>query len=91
MVSLPVALGGKCHAVVRVLGGSEIDGSILADLKQSVGGALDDGVLAGILITVREPSSEMLSEAESVGEGEAWRTRLPEDRHSVVARAVRTD
>ena len=70
VTSLPVALGGKCHAVVRVVGGSAIDGSVLADLKRTVDGALDDDVLAGILVTAHEPSSEMLKEARLVGEAE---------------------
>ncbi len=70
VVSLPVALGGKCHAVVRVVGGSAIDGSVLGDLRRTVDRALDDGVVAGILVTAHEPSGEMLGEVESVGEAE---------------------
>ena len=67
VVSLPVALGGKCHAVVRVVGGNAIDGSVLADMKRTVDRASDDDVLAGILVTAHEPRGEMPSEVESVG------------------------
>lgn len=70
VISLPVALGGKCHAVVRVLGGSAIEESALADLKQTVGRAIDDDVVAGILVTAHGPSGGMLSEAKSAGEVE---------------------
>ena len=66
----PPLLGGNCHAIVRVLGGSAIEGSVLVDLKLTADRALDDGVVAGILVTAREPSDEMLREARSVGEAE---------------------
>ncbi len=70
VVSLLAALGGNCHAIVRVLGVSAIDGSVLVDLKLTADRALDDGVVAAILVTAREPSDEMLGEAGSVGETE---------------------
>ncbi len=70
VVSFSSALGGICHAVVRVLGGNAINGSILTDLKRTVDRALDDDVVAGILVTAHEPSGEMLSSAGSVGESE---------------------
>jgi len=70
VVSLPATLSGNCHAIVRVVGGTEIDGSILVDLKRTVDRALDDDVLAGILLTAHEPSDGMLREAGSVDEME---------------------
>lgn len=70
VVSLSIALGGQCHVVVRVVVGSAIDGSILADLNRKVDRALEDDVVAGILITAHEPSGEMLREAGSSGKME---------------------
>ena len=70
VVSIPVASGGDCHVVLRVLGRREVGKSVLDDLKRTVGGALNDDVVAGILVTAHEPSGEMLREAGSVGEAE---------------------
>lgn len=70
VVSLPAALGGNCHVIVRGVGGSAIDGSILADLKRTVDRELNDDVMAGILVTAHESNRETLREARSVGEVE---------------------
>ncbi|MXZ03672.1 MAG: site-specific DNA-methyltransferase [Chloroflexi bacterium] len=70
VVSLPVALGGKCHAVVRVLGGSAIDVSVFGDLRGTLDGERYEDLVAGLLVTAHEPSEAILREASETGEVE---------------------
>ena len=70
VVSLPVALGGKCHAVVRVVGGSEIDVSVFGDLRGTLDAERYEDLVAGLLVTAHEPSEAILRDASETSEVE---------------------
>ena len=67
IVSFTGALSGSYHAIVKVVGESTIDKSILAVLKRILDQRSEDGVVAGVLIAPGYVNGEILREAEEFG------------------------
>ena len=67
VVSFATALGGSFYAIVKVVGESTIDRSIVADLNRILDQRSEDGVVAGVLITPRCVGGDILREAEGSG------------------------
>ena len=67
VVSFATAFGGSCYAIVKVVGESTIDKSIVADLNRILDQRSEDGVVAGVLITPRCVGGDILREAEGSG------------------------
>lgn len=70
VVSLSVALGVEYHAVLRVLGGSAIDVSILDDLRRTLDERRDQQVVAGLLVVGHKASAKISREATAAGDTE---------------------